>query len=291
MTKLHLGAAIGLLATSACVLTRDPSTDPDERRQPMAGFQGERFLGVAPGSYDAKARTIEATLATTTQVKRYFFTEELEISADAVDLGRAAKGMCPLLDAHNQRDIGAVIGTLSNVRIEADELVGTLTFGETDAARTAEGMVARGELKGISIGYRVNTWTIISEEDGHETWRATRWELLEVSLVPVPADANAGVRAAVGPTPSATITEEEDDMRRNLTGGASTAAIAAATAAALRRRPPPLTTRRAPPRLRQRTPPPQLLRQRPLPQPTCDHRRPLQRRRRCRIRRSGSRLR
>jgi hypothetical protein len=91
-------------------------------------------------------------------------------------------------------------------------------------------MVARGELKGISIGYRVNTWTIISEEDGHETWRATRWELLEVSLVPVPADANAGVRAAVGPTPSAPITEEEDDMRRNLTGGASTAAIAATAA-------------------------------------------------------------
>jgi hypothetical protein len=90
-------------------------------------------------------------------------------------------------------------------------------------------MVARGELKGISIGYRVNTWTIISEEDGHETWRATRWELLEVSLVPVPADANAGVRAAGGPTPSA-ITEEEDDMRRNLTGGATTAAIAATAA-------------------------------------------------------------
>jgi hypothetical protein len=101
MTRLRHAALLAALATTACVLTRDASTDPDERRQPQAGFQGQRFLGVAPGSYDSKARTIEATLATATQVKRYYFTEELEISADAVDLGRAAKGMCPLLDAHN----------------------------------------------------------------------------------------------------------------------------------------------------------------------------------------------
>jgi HK97 family phage prohead protease len=88
------------------------------------------------------------------------------------------------------------------VRIEnGDQLVGTLTFGQTDRAKQIEGMVARGELTGVSIGYRVSTWEIqVTIDSDVETWRATRWELLEVSLVSVPADANAGIRAAGGPT-------------------------------------------------------------------------------------------
>jgi HK97 family phage prohead protease len=206
----------------------------------MAGFQGTRGTAddmrvrFAADSYDPKTRTVEAVLSAGSPVKRFYFTEELEISAEAIDLARAVNGLVPLLDAHNQSNIAAVIGAISNVRIENGELLGLLTFGETDAARAAEGMVARKELKGISIGYRVNTWTIVSQEDGHETWRATRWELLEVSLVPVPADANAGVRSNGGHAPGtgapAAATQEEEDMRRNMPGGVSAAAIVAAAA-------------------------------------------------------------
>lgn len=213
-----------MLATAACataVLTRNPTPDEDERRQPMAGFQGQRLMGFAPDSYNAKTRSVEAVLSAGSQVRRYYFTEELEISAAAVDLGRAVTGMVPLLDSHNQYEAAAVLGSVSNVRIENGQLLGTLTFGETDRAKEVEGMVARGELKGISIGYRVNTWTIVTVEDGHETWRATRWELLEVSLVSVPADAIAAVRAAGG-QPSGGI-EEDPDMKRNIPGGAPAA--------------------------------------------------------------------
>jgi HK97 family phage prohead protease len=244
MKTLRHAAAVGLLATTMLCRQHAPAgtSDDDERRQPMAGFQGTRGTAddlrvrFAADSYDATTRTVEAVLSAGSPVKRFFFTEELEISEAAIDLARAANGLVPLLDAHNQSNIAAVIGSISNVRIQGGELLGTLTFGETDAARAAEGMVARKELKGISIGYRVNTWTIVSQEDGHETWRATRWELLEVSLVPVPADANAGVRANGGPTPGTGATaaptqEEEQDMRRNLPGGASAAAIATPAAA------------------------------------------------------------
>ena len=72
-------------------------------------------------------------------------------------------------------------------------------------------MVARKEVNGISIGYRVTDW-IISDSDGHVidpaidhmrwdedglTFTASKWELLEISLCAVPADAAAGVRAYV----------------------------------------------------------------------------------------------
>jgi phage head maturation protease len=70
-------------------------------------------------------------------------------------------------------------------------------------------MVARGEIAGISAGYRVEEWEITDADgqvvdpksmrwDDDLTFTATRWELLETSLVTVPADAGAGIRAYPG---------------------------------------------------------------------------------------------
>ncbi|KJC37148.1 hypothetical protein UP09_28300 [Bradyrhizobium sp. LTSP885] len=85
--------------------------------------------------------------------------------------------------------------------------MGKLAFNQTAEGRKAEGMVSRGEIAGISAGYRVEAWEIADAQgevvnpnsmrwdDDDLTFTATRWELLEVSLVTVPADAGAGIRA------------------------------------------------------------------------------------------------
>ncbi|MGC5796486.1 HK97 family phage prohead protease [Sphingomonas sp. NFX23] len=220
-------SALALLSASAVMTRNAPAgIDPQERRQPQVGGRGQRAAAFAPDSYDAEARTVEAVLSAGSPVRRYYFTEELEISETAVDLGRVERGLCSLLDAHNQYSVSGIGGTVTNVRIENAELVGTFTFADTEFGRMIEGMVARGELRGVSIGYRVTKWEITrTEDDGHETWRATAWELLEASLVPVPADPNAGVRSASGTAIPGT-TQEEDDMRRNLPGGAAATALA-----------------------------------------------------------------
>jgi len=231
MRKIGKAAALGLLASSMLVRASAPPVDESERRQPMVGFQGTRVAEVQPSSYDARARTVEAVLSAGSPVRRWYFTEELEISPEAVDLGRAESGLICLLDTHNQSAADAIIGRVSNVRVEGGQLIGTLHFGETERAKAIEGMVARGELRGVSIGYRVTKWEITrTDETDHETWRATGWELLEVSLVSVPADANAGVRAAPAMNPGTgapAIIEEEDDMRRNLPAGAAAPATPA----------------------------------------------------------------
>lgn len=70
-------------------------------------------------------------------------------------------------------------------------------------------MIARGELKGVSIGYRVNDWEISDAEgnpvdpkvdylrwsDDDLVFTASRWEFLELSLCSVPADDAVGIRA------------------------------------------------------------------------------------------------
>jgi phage head maturation protease len=84
---------------------------------------------------------------------------------------------------------------------------GKLSFNATAEGRIAEGMVARGEIAGISAGYRVEEWQITDDDgtvidpesarwdDDDLTFTATRWELLEASLVLVPADSASAVRS------------------------------------------------------------------------------------------------
>lgn len=177
-----------------------------------------------PTSYNADRRTIEAVLSTGARVRRWGVIEELAISADAVDLGRVALGQVRLLDHHNAYERDAVLGVVVEARIENGVLVGIVRFGETEAAREAEGMVQRGELTGISVGYGVTNWSFsgLHEDERTEIWRADRWELLEASLVSVPADPHATFRnqTTVNRAPAH---NQEDDMRRSLNAPAGAA--------------------------------------------------------------------
>lgn len=176
-----------------------------DRRAPGpvdATFTRRAHTPISANTYDAGARTVEAVLSAGSTVRRYGFAEALEISAAAIDLARVEKGLCQLLDTHNAYELDAVLGRVTEARIEGDQLVGILAFADTEAGRAAEGMVARSELRGISIGYRVSKWEVEEgEADELDTWTATRWELLEVSLVPVPADADAGIRSLNNASP------------------------------------------------------------------------------------------
>lgn len=162
----------------------------------------------APASYNASARTVEAIFSTGARVARWGVFEELAITADAIDLRRVPLGQVRLLDTHDQYSVDSILGVVENARIEGSQLVGRIRFADTEAGRRAEGMVARGEVTGISVGYRVSTWTLTSIGDEVEVWRADKWELMEVSLVAVPADPNAFVRTTH-------VSTQEEDMKRN----------------------------------------------------------------------------
>ncbi|MDA9466558.1 phage major capsid protein [Bradyrhizobium sp. CCBAU 53415] len=171
---------------------------------------GKRFAEsiAAPKSYDAKARTVDAVISMGSAVQRSYGTEKLRISPDAVDLSRMAKAGIPLLDSHNQRGIENHLGRFTETWFKGGALWGRLQFNDTERGRVAEGMVARGEIAGISAGYIVRDWEITDSKgkrldpdkdripfDADLTFTAIRWELLEASLVTVPADASAMIRS------------------------------------------------------------------------------------------------
>jgi HK97 family phage prohead protease len=168
-----------------------------------------RLLDLKPTSYSAEYRTVDAVLSTGSAVARIYGTEVLKISPDAVDLTRVHGAGVPVLDSHQQIGLSNALGVLRAAWVEDGALIGTLQFNQTYEGKKAEGMVARREVNGVSIGYRVNDWEIsdcdgdiidpavdrMRWSDDDLVFTASKWSLLEISLCNVPADDTAGIRA------------------------------------------------------------------------------------------------
>lgn len=180
-------------------------------RMTTANPLATRLLGMFPTSYDSEARTVDAVLSRGSPVQRIYGTEKLAITKSAINLSRMRTSMIPVLDSHRQDSIASALGRVTKTWIENDgdapSLMGTLAFSDTKGGRTAEGMVERGEISGISIGYSTENWSITDAkgrevdpasarwDDSGLTFTAVEWTLVEASLCAVPADSQAGTRA------------------------------------------------------------------------------------------------
>jgi phage head maturation protease len=165
-----------------------------------------RLSTAAPQSYDEQSHSCECIISAGAPVARFYGTEILQISQDAVDLTRIP---CPLLESHSQASVADVLGRINSAWIRGGQLFGKIVFAQTPRGRLAEGMVARGELSGISAGYKVERWSVTGADgdpvdesragwDDDLTFTATKWQLLEGSLVGVPADSLASIRSLGG---------------------------------------------------------------------------------------------
>jgi hypothetical protein len=163
-----------------------------------------RFADI--GTYDQQAHTAQAILSVGAEVTRSYGVEALMIAPSAVDLGRVRNGLCPVLDSHQIAGIDNVLGRVTDAWFESGRLVGAIAFDQN--GRKAEDMVARGAIKGVSIGYSVSEWRVSDSNgnivdpdrdrlswDAEYRFTAVKWELLEVSLVSVPADPAAMIRS------------------------------------------------------------------------------------------------
>lgn len=143
----------------------------------------------AEGEDDAPLPTL--AMSSETPVLRWGWYEILDHRAECVIMDRAARGLPLLLDHMSARHVGRV----EQIRIDDDRVMrGEPRFSRKPTAQEAEMDLRDGIITDCSIGYRVHE--MILERAGADgefpTYRVTKWEPLENSLVPVPADITVG---------------------------------------------------------------------------------------------------
>lgn len=154
-----------------------------------------RAAPLAPTTVNDDTRTVAAVIATETPVRRRGKDgrEWLEVLPMAA-LQTPQPDAAPLLDSHQQKTIADQIGVVTNLQVEGSRLVGDLIFSARHPAVWAD--VKAGVLRAVSVGAAVEGWTQSVAPDGTPILTATRWRIVEASLVTFPADPAATTRSS-----------------------------------------------------------------------------------------------
>lgn len=119
-----------------------------------------------------------------------YVNEVLLHEENAIDLTRVNTGAAPVLWNH---DTNLIRGVVVKGWIEDRKLYCQVRFSTSAEAQQLAVDVNDGIVTNVSIGYRIKEMQLTQlAENGLDTWTATNWEVLEVSLVSVPADPSVG---------------------------------------------------------------------------------------------------
>jgi len=144
---------------------------------------------------------IELTWSTGAQIRRWELVgwdevrevrEELDL--EGADLGRLNAG-APVLDSHRAWGLGHVIGVVERAWVAEGEGKARIRLSQRPELAGIRADIAAGILRNVSIGYAIHEAERIpaARRDEPDLIRVTRFEPMEISLVPVPADAGAQV--------------------------------------------------------------------------------------------------
>lgn len=170
-------------------------TDPKHR--PTRPQQRSLILRASGASLvDLDARTCTFPFSSEEPVDMGWATEILSHAKGCMRNGVRQDNL-PLLYNHSRADL---LGIVEQIRIEGSRAYCTVRFGKDDRGEWAMRQAADGILTNASFAYRVFTY---EEDVDSETYTATDWEVYEVSLVTVPADASVGLGRSAGEDPPA----------------------------------------------------------------------------------------
>ncbi len=150
---------------------------------------------------DLENKTVSVIMSDESKVLRFSYEDGmydliLDHSEGAVVLTR--KDIMPVLLQHETEDLPH--GIWENVRLENRKLKGLARFDSEDPkAMEIFGKIARGFMQTFSVGINIIEKILESDIDGKKTYRATKWEITECSVVTVPAIPNARVGLAAMP--------------------------------------------------------------------------------------------
>ncbi|WP_405379573.1 HK97 family phage prohead protease [Phascolarctobacterium sp.] len=158
-----------------------------------------RYREAAANSFNEEKRTVTLEFASETPCVDCFGDREVLLCDEkSMDASRFEKGVMPVLFNH---DRDAVIGKPLKVWTENQKALMEIEFATNAKGQEIMELVRDGFCNGVSVGYRVNEYRDIRAGESYEgriagpAYIAKRWEVFEVSVVTVPADANVGIRS------------------------------------------------------------------------------------------------
>jgi len=163
------------------------------------------YRSLSPKSLDEEARSVEFIASTENPVSVFDWNSWGAIDEILLMSGcnLPKSGTVPFLDSHSRYSIKDVVGSFKDFRMENGELLGRAYFSTVQEAEKAFTLVREGHLTDVSVGYEINEYHTVKEDEVYEHEGSkyigplrlvTSWELFEVSLCPIGADPNAKAR-------------------------------------------------------------------------------------------------
>ena len=115
---------------------------------------------------------------------------QYRLNIAGADLSFLQSGRAPVLADH-VATVANLLGVVETAWLYGDVAAAVIRFGRSAAALDAWENVAAGVLCNVSLGYRHNTADVQLDADGK--FIIQRWFPYELSMVPVPANADAHV--------------------------------------------------------------------------------------------------
>ena len=173
---------------------------------------------------DTDSRTVELSFSSETPYGRWFGDEILCHDEECINLERFNNGLGTVLFNH---DRDAVVGHIEKVWLEDNRGKALVRFDTDEQSEAIFQKVQSGTLQGASVGYAINRYEVLEDEDTKSTngrfngpaYVVTDWEPLEISIVSVPADPTVGVGRSAEEIHTSIDTQEDNtrmDQEKNL---------------------------------------------------------------------------
>lgn len=172
------------------------------------GLATRANIAVNPVTFREDDDSVEFTLATEEPARvwdwqRFEAVTEV-IQAAGVNLPKNKQ--IPLINSHDRSNIDNILGSVRDIRVEGDSVIGRLYFSKDETAQRALNKIREGHLDSGSVGYEQaeSVWvpegesTVINSKTYAGPMLITKsWNLKEFSLVAIGADPNAKAREEI----------------------------------------------------------------------------------------------
>lgn len=172
-------------------------------KKPITGQIQQRIVNAQVRAVDDNSRTVELSFSSEQPYNRRFGAEILCHDSNSIDIQRLLDVGTVLFTHGRDPNFGRMpVAKIEKVWVDETERKGKalITFDDDKDSDKVYQKVKKEMIKGVSVGYSVSSWEEVTagktSSNGRFTgpaYIALKWEPIEISIEPTPADPSVGV--------------------------------------------------------------------------------------------------